>query len=171
VSLARTDAWGRPTHVVIDLEPGRSWSDVVSVARLYRTALDHLHLTARAKLSGAGGLEIWIPASGAGFADTYAWAEDLAATVAAVLPEMAKGAATVRIGHAHNTEGGTVIAPYSPHATPGAPVSVPVEWDALDDRGLKPEALTIRTVPGRVDAAGDPFRAVLDHRQPLPALR
>jgi bifunctional non-homologous end joining protein LigD len=170
-SLARTDTWEQPTHVVIDLEPGRSWSDVLVAARLYRTAIDHLHLTARVKLSGTGGLEIWIPASGVGFADTRAWAEDLSATVAAVLPEMARGAATVRIGHAQNAEHGAVIAPYSPRAMPGAPVSVPIEWDALDDRGLKPDALTVRSAPERVDASGDPFRAVQDRRQPLPRLR
>ncbi|HEX2307203.1 MAG TPA: DNA polymerase ligase N-terminal domain-containing protein [Jatrophihabitantaceae bacterium] len=170
VSVARTDAWDQPTHVVIDLSGGR-WPEVLVAARLYRTAIDHLRLTARAKLSGAGGLEIWIPASGAGFADTRAWAEDLSESVAAVLPEMAKGAATVRIDHAQNAEGGAVIAPYSPRATPGAPVSAPVEWDALDDRGLKPDVLTVRSVPERADADGDPFRAIVDRRQALPALR
>jgi bifunctional non-homologous end joining protein LigD len=170
VSLARTDAWEQTTHVVIDLE-GRRWPDVLAAARLYRTAINHLHLTARAKLSGMGGLEIWIPASGADFAATRAWAEDLSATVAAVLPEMAKGAATVRIDHTPNTAGGAVIAPYSPRAVPGAPVSVPIEWETLDHRGLKPDALTVRSVPERVDADGDPFRAVLDRRQALPQLR
>jgi bifunctional non-homologous end joining protein LigD len=170
VSLARTDAWEQPTHVVIHLEGGR-WSDVLVAARLYRTAIDHLHLTARAKLSGTGGLEIWIPASGAGFADTRAWAEDLSATVAGVLPEMAKGTATARIDHPQHAEGGAVIAPYSPRVAPGAPVSVPIEWNALDGRGPKPDALTVRSVPECVDADGDPFRAVLDHRQALPQLR
>ena len=171
VSLARTDAWEQPTFVVIDLTAGRNWSDVLVAGRLYRTALDHLHLTARAKLSGTGGLEIWIPASGAGFAETRAWAADLSATVTAVLPEMADRAATVRIGRAQNAEGGMVIAPYSPRAISGAPVSVPIEWDALEDRGLKPDALTVRSVPARVDTAGDPFRAVVDRRQALPSLR
>jgi bifunctional non-homologous end joining protein LigD len=101
-----------------------------------------------------------------GFADTRAWAEDLSATVAAVLPEMARGAATVRIGHAQNAEHGAVIAPYSPRAMPGAPVSVPIEWDALDDRGLKPDALTVRSAPERVDAE---WRPVPGRPRPPPA--
>jgi bifunctional non-homologous end joining protein LigD len=84
---------------------------------------------------------------------------------------MADSGATVRIGRAQNAEGGMVIAPYSPRATSGAPVSVPIEWDALDDRELKPDALTVRSVPACVDSSGDAFRAVLDRRQALPPLR
>jgi bifunctional non-homologous end joining protein LigD len=49
-------------------------------------------------------------------------------------------------------------------------VSVPIEWDELDDRRLRPDRWTIDTVMGRLAEQGDPFRVLLDADQRLPAL-
>jgi bifunctional non-homologous end joining protein LigD len=83
---------------------------------------------------------------------------------------VAKGAATVRISHAQNAPGGSVIAPYSPRVTPGATVSLPIEWDDLDDPALRPDAYTVRTAPALVGARGDAFRPIVGRRQSLPPL-
>jgi bifunctional non-homologous end joining protein LigD len=64
----------------------------------------------------------------------------------------------------------TLVAPYSPRAAAGAPVSVPIEWDELDDPALRPDGFTPRTVPARLDERGDPFRTVLAGDQRLPPL-
>jgi bifunctional non-homologous end joining protein LigD len=50
-------------------------------------------------------------------------------------------------------------------------VSVPIEWDELDDPDLRPDRWTIRTVLDRLTERGDPFQALLAQRQVLPALR
>jgi bifunctional non-homologous end joining protein LigD len=52
----------------------------------------------------------------------------------------------------------------------GAPVSVPLEWDELDDPDLRPDRWTIRTVLDRIDEVGDPFARLLGVEQVLPTL-
>ena len=64
----------------------------------------------------------------------------------------------------------TLIAPYSVRAAPGAPVSVPIEWDELDDPSLRPDQWTIRTVLDRIEDVGDPMAPMLRDAQELPAL-
>jgi bifunctional non-homologous end joining protein LigD len=50
-------------------------------------------------------------------------------------------------------------------------VSVPIDWDELDDPDLRPDRFTIRTVRDRLAERGDPFRSVLSADQSLPVLR
>jgi bifunctional non-homologous end joining protein LigD len=50
-------------------------------------------------------------------------------------------------------------------------VSVPIEWDELDDPDLAPDRWTIATVFDRLDAAGDPLRPLVGLQQELPAVR
>ena len=62
------------------------------------------------------------------------------------------------------------MAPFSARAAAGAPVSVPITWDELDDPDLRPDRWTIATVLDRVADAGDPFAALVGVQQRLPAL-
>ncbi len=140
---------------VIDLGRGTAWADQLVLARLYRTAFEHLGVTACAKVSGARGLEIWVPGAGDG------WVGSLIRSIAAVLPDVAHHGTPVR---------GEVLAPYSPLAAPGAPVSTPIGWDELDDPALTPDAFTVHTVPDRLADRGDLFAAVLDAPRALPPL-
>jgi len=170
----------QPTYALIDLDPGgtTSWQDLLVLARLHRTALDHLGVTARPKLTGQRGIQIWIPiAAGPSFADTRAWVEQLSKTVAAVVPDLVSWkwskddrAGLGRLDYTQNAINKTLVAPYSPRAAVGGPVSAPIDWDELDDPALTPDHFTIRTITDRLAQKGDPFRAVLDHSQQLPAL-
>jgi bifunctional non-homologous end joining protein LigD len=60
------------------------------------------------------------------------------------------------------------VAPYSPRAAAGAPVSAPISWDELDDPALRPDGFTIRSMPARLTQCGDLFRPVLGPGQQLP---
>lgn len=62
----------------------------------------------------------------------------------------------------------TVFGAWGVRARPGAQVSTPFWWDELDD--LDPDALTLATVADRVDADGDPWEGLPDHRQSLAPL-
>ena len=73
-----------------------------------------------------------------------------------------------RLDYTQNAINKTLVAPYSPRAAAGAPVSVPIEWDELDEPGLRPDLYTIRTVFDRLAERGDPFRALQTVRQRLP---
>ena len=63
----------QPTYALLDLAPGQKTSldDLLELGRLHRTALDHLQVTARAKVTGQWGLQIWVPiVPGYSFDDT-----------------------------------------------------------------------------------------------------
>jgi bifunctional non-homologous end joining protein LigD len=177
---ARASEPRSPTYALIDIDPGEatSWDDVLVLARLHRTALEHLGVRAAAKVTGSRGIHIWIPvAAGLDFHDTRAWAEQLSKAIGAVVPELVSWewdvrgrAGRARLDYTQNVHHKTLVAPYSPRAAPGAPVSAPIAWDELDDPSLRPDGFTIRTVLDRVTARGDEFRTVLGEGQQLPPL-
>jgi len=176
-----TDAPHRPTYALIDLDPGEktSWADLLVLARLHRTALEHVGVTARAKVTGRRGIQIWVPvAPGPDFEETRDWVECLSRSVGGVVPELVswkwqrnERRGRARLDYTQNAINKTLVAPYSPRPAPGAPVSTPIEWDELDDPALRPDRFTIRTVLARLAERGDLFRPVLDNRQRLPELR
>ncbi|MEU4222001.1 DNA polymerase ligase N-terminal domain-containing protein [Actinoplanes sp. NPDC026623] len=169
-----------PTYALIDLDPGSatSWDDLLTLARLHRTAFEHLGVTARPKVTGRRGIQIWVPiAPGPSFDETRAWVERLSRTVGAVVPELVSWkwqksdrGGLARLDYTQNAVNKTLVAPYSPRPAAGAPVSAPITWAELDDPGLRPDGFTIRTVLPRLDTHGDLFDAVLDHPQRLPRL-
>lgn len=69
-----------------------------------------------------------------------------------------------------NGYGKTVVAPYSPRAIDGAPVSAPLEWSEITKK-LDPQKFTIRTMPDRLAKVGDLFARVFEDRVKLPKLK
>jgi bifunctional non-homologous end joining protein LigD len=170
-----------PTWALIDIDPGEktTFDDVLVLARLYRAALDHLGLHAAAKVTGQSGLQIWIPiAPGPPFEETAAWVEALSRAVGATVPELVswrwkKGEreGRARLDYTQNAINKTLVAPFSTRPAPGAPVSVPIGWDELDDPELTPDRWTLPEVPARVEQAGDPLRPLVGLAQTLPPLQ
>jgi bifunctional non-homologous end joining protein LigD len=177
---SRIDAPHEPTYALVDLDPGdaTSWEDVLVLARLHRTAFEHLGVYARAKLTGRRGIQIWVPVvRGPGFDDTRRWVEQLSKTVGRVVPDLVswkwqvtERGGLARLDYTQNAINKTLVAPYSPRAAPGAPVSAPIDWDELDDPDLRPDAFTIRTMPQRLAEKGDLFAGLLSSAQHLPPL-
>jgi bifunctional non-homologous end joining protein LigD len=171
----------QPTYALIDLDPGNDtpWDDLLVLARLHRTAFEHLGIVARPKVTGRRGIHIWVPiARGPSFEETRTWVEQLSRTVAAVVPELiswkwerARRGGLARLDYTQNAINKTLVAPYSPRPAPGAPVSAPIAWEELDDPSLRPDGWTIRTILDRIAERGDLFSDVLDHPQRLPVLR
>lgn len=168
----------QPTWALIDIDPGSasSFDDVLVLARLYRVALDHLGVAGMPKVTGKRGVQIWVPIGpGYTFDDTRRWVEKVSRAVGATVPELVswewekdrrKGLA--RLDYTQNAINKTLVAPFSARPAPGAPVSVPIHWDELDDAELRPDRWTIRTVLDRVHRAGDPLAALIGRAQELP---
>jgi bifunctional non-homologous end joining protein LigD len=177
---SRTDQPHKPTYALVDLDPGErtTWEEVLVLARLHRTAFEHVGVRAFPKVSGRRGLQIWVPIRrGPGFDDTRAWVEQLSRTVGAVVPELvswkwevSERGGRARLDYTQNAVNRTLVAPYSPRAAPGAPVSAPITWAELDDPELRPDGFTVRDVVERVRRHGDLFAGVLDQDQRLPRL-
>ena len=46
-------------------------------------------------------------------------------------------------------------------------MATPITWDELDDPDLRPDGWSIATVPGRVEAHGDPWAGMARHARSL----
>jgi bifunctional non-homologous end joining protein LigD len=75
-----------------------------------------------------------------------------------------------RLDDTQNAINKTLVAPYSVRAGPGAPVSIPITWDELDDPDLRSDRWDVRSAPARVAEQGDPMARVLTDAQRLPPL-
>ena len=170
----------RPTWAMIDIDPGTdsSFDDVLVLARLHRAALEHLGVQAMPKVTGKRGVQIWVPvADRYTFADTRAWVEALSHAVGDTVPELvswewevSKRGGRTRLDYTQNAVNKTLVAPFSTRPVAGAPVSVPIGWDELDDPELTPDRWTIRTIGDRLAEAGDPLAPLIGLQQRLPEL-
>ena len=169
-----------PTWALIDIDPGddTTFADVIVLARVFRSGLEHLGVTALPKLTGRRGLHIWVPIRpGYTFDQTRAWVEKLSRAVGETAPDLISWTwekrrrhGLARLDFTQNAINKTLVAPYSVRAAAGAPVSVPIEWDELDDPDLQSDMWTMRSVPRRVAEVGDPFRRLVPLEQELPEL-
>lgn len=169
-----------PTWALIDVDPGpkTSWDEVVLLTGLYRTALEHLGVVGQPKVTGRRGIQVWVPiARGCTFDETRGWVESISRAIGRTVPELVawewtkrdrKGLA--RLDYTQNAINKTLIAPFSPRPSEGAPVSVPIEWDELEDEDLRADRWTIQSVFDRLDSAGDPLRPLIGMQQALPSL-
>ncbi len=173
------DPW-RPTFAYIDIDPGEAttWEETLVIARLYRTALEHLGVRGYPKTTGKRGIQVWIPiVPRYGFDQTSAWVERVSRAVGSTVPELiswewSKGArkGRARLDYTQNASIKTLVAPYAVRPAPGAPVSAPIVWDELDDPALRPDRWTIRSMVERVAARGDLFAAAQTDAQELPSV-
>jgi len=176
---SRLDAPEQPDWAVFDLDPfpPATFEDVVVVARLVKTALDHFGLRSLPKLSGQTGLQVYVPLRrGPDYATVRRWVEEVCRAIGQVIPdkvswewEVARRTGRLRLDYTQNVLGKTLATPYSLRPVPGAPVSAPIRWEELDDPGLRPDRYTIATIEARLAAVGDLFLGVLDGDQDLPA--
>jgi bifunctional non-homologous end joining protein LigD len=179
-STFRIDAPDRPTWALVDIDPGTrtTWDEVLLLASLYRTALDHLHVAGFPKVSGQRGIQVWIPIRPIyTFEQTRDWVGGLSRAVGATMPELVswewektRRGGLARLDYTQNAANKTLVAPYAVRPAPGAPVSAPIAWAELDDPALRPNGWTIRTIFDRLAVRGDLFAPSLGLEQELPAL-
>ncbi len=175
---AREHEIDHPDWVIFDLDPGDGgdFAEVLAPARALRALLDRLGVPSFPKTSGKRGLHVLVPLLPI---HTHAEALAFAAAVTRAIARVVPGATTARalarrggrlyLDAYQNGFGKTLVAPYSPRAVDGAPVSCPLDWSEVR-RGLDPARFTIRTMPARLDRVGDRFAPIFRHRARLPRL-
>ena len=169
----------RPDFMVFDIDPdaGLDWKKVALAALDVRRRLHDLGLESWLKTTGGKGLHVCVPLRrNLDWDDFKAWSKAFADQLAHAEPKlytsnMAKSArrGKVFIDYLRNGRNATFIAPYSPRARPGAPVSVPISWEELAG-GIDPAAFTLQSVPGRLAKLdGDPWEGIYDVDQAITA--
>lgn len=180
---SRAGALEQPDWVVFDLDPPDAASAAdglalaVGVAQALHRLLEQLSMPSVVKTTGKRGLHVLVPLlPGHTHDDAVEFALKIGGAVASVVKEatlersIAKRSGRLYLDCLQNGYGKTIVAPYSPRALDGAPVSTPLEWSEVDG-ALDPRAFTIATVPARVQKLGDLFAAALAAGVRLPRLR
>ena len=172
-----TGHWEQPDMITMDLDPGEdvAWSAVISAALEVKARLEARGLAAFVKTSGGKGLHVVAPlAPKAGWSEVKDFAHSLAESMSADAPEKYLATATkakrgghIYIDYLRNGRGNTAVAAYSTRARPGAPVSMPLDWEELS--GVSgPAAFTLANVPQRLETRPkDPWGDFFEAATPL----
>ncbi len=173
---SRVGALELPDWCVIDLDPkDATFADVIKCARVLHRICDDIGLPDYVKTTGKTGLHILIPL---GKQCTYEQSRYIGELLARlVIKELGKIATIIRtinkrgdkvyIDYLQNRHGQLIVAPFSVRPLPGATVSMPLEWDEVDD-GLDPRNFTIKNALARMESfEEDPVLPVLTDKPKL----
>jgi bifunctional non-homologous end joining protein LigD len=138
---SRNDDLEHPDRLIFDLDPDESlaWPTVTQAAEEVRSRLKKLGLTSFLKTTGGKGLHVVIPidpeldwSAAKDFAHRFVLGMEKK-NPALYLTKMTKSARAGKIylDYLRNERGATAVAPYSPRARNGAPVSMPLAWSEL----------------------------------------
>jgi bifunctional non-homologous end joining protein LigD len=178
-----------PDFVVFDLDPyeysgregkgeepelhRRAFTRTRSLALRIRDLLGGIGLETFIKTSGRTGLHLYLPIlrkldydAARSIAETigrYAlqqWPDEVTVEWA-----VERRTGKIFFDYNQNTRGKSLASIFSPRRHPLGTVSMPVAWDNLER--VYPTEFTIRSVPGILEAEGDPWANILDAKQDL----
>lgn len=181
-----SEDFDHPDYMVFDLDPylysGKEAAGAepelhkmgfvatVKAARHFKDILDELGLRSFVKTSGKTGLHIFVPlVLNIDYDTVRDVAQKICATVLKRYPKLVtmdwavkKRPGKVFLDHNMNARGKSLASIYSPRAVAGAFVSMPLDWDELDD--VYPTDFNVYTVPGLIAESGDKWKKILDPR-------
>jgi bifunctional non-homologous end joining protein LigD len=177
VWLSRADQPRRPDRLIVDLDPspGARFADIRAAAREAGERLRAAGLVPYAMATGSRGVHVVCPLRrGPTFGEVHRFARALAEDMVRDDPRLTlewrradRGRGIYvdvnRINYAQHA-----VAPYAVRARDRAPVAVPLHWDELSDRTLRPDRWTVKTIAQRIDSEGDPWRGMGRRARALP---
>jgi bifunctional non-homologous end joining protein LigD len=169
ILACRAGAWDVADFFTVDFDVKQATlAAAIPLARQLMDWLAAIGLPGRVKTSGQSGLHVLVPLGpGQSFATARGLADLLGRLLVRAVPEAAtmerhvkSRGARVFVDTGQTGPSRAIVAPWSVRAAPGATVSTPITRDELGP-GLDPRAFTIRTVPARFGALGDPMGDLL----------
>ncbi len=159
-----------PDWCIIDLDPDKhTYNQVVEAACVCKQILDAIEVPGYPKTSGSTGMHIYIPL---GAKYTYEQSKEFARVIAKLIHGQLPGYTSIErkvsdrkgkmyIDFLQNRPQATVSGPYSLRPKPGAPVSMPLNWEEVK-KGLAIRDFTIFNAIDRMKEQGDIFKPVID---------
>jgi bifunctional non-homologous end joining protein LigD len=166
VWACRVPDLGHPDICIFDLDPSVDDAAALRAATLQvRDFLAVLGLTSHVKTSGSKGFHVAVSLDGTADVGNVSWfAHHVGAALVRLYPasftqEFLKVDRGERIllDTGRNHPPATFAAAYAVRARPGAPVSAPCTWAEVESGAVGPRTLTLRNLPSRVAALGDPW--------------
>ena len=159
-----------PDELRIDLDPqpGRDFADAVEAAKGLRELMQELGLTPWVKTSGNRGVHVFARVRPTHeFLDVRHGVIGIARELERRMPDLVTTAwwkeergEKVFVDFNQACRDRTIASAWSPRPLAGAPVSMPVAWEALGT--VKPGDFTVRTVPEIVASDGDAWAGIGD---------
>jgi bifunctional non-homologous end joining protein LigD len=178
-----------PDFIVFDLDPYiysgvekkgqepeyniKGFKAAVEVAFHIKDLFKELKITSFVKTSGKTGLHIYVPIKTEYTYDqSRAFAEIIGKILLSRFPQKVtmEWSTTKRTGkvffdYNQNSRGKTIASVYSVRPTSSATVSMPIEWNCLND--ITPGEFTLLSVPQLINGNNDPWKGVLEQKQDL----
>jgi DNA ligase D-like protein (predicted polymerase) len=173
----RADDLDHPDELRVDLDPvpGVAWPQIREVAHVVQGVLAELGLTGFPKTSGSRGIHVLVRIERRWtFDEVRRAALALAREVERRAPTLATSKwwkeerRGVFVDYNQNAKDRTVTSAYSVRPKPDARVSAPVTWQELEL--CDPADFTLKTMPARFRAIGDPHAAIDAQPQSLEPL-
>jgi bifunctional non-homologous end joining protein LigD len=175
--LSRVDEPHKPDRVIFDLDPPgeRGFADVRAAASTLGDLLRDRGLATYAMVTGSKGVHVVVPVRRRhGYAAVYRWAKAVGQELVDTSPrkltlEFLKENREQRIyvDVRRNAYAQHAVAPYAVRPRDRAPVAMPIHWDELSDRNLRPQRWTVESAPRRLAAEGDAWRGMTRHARAL----
>jgi bifunctional non-homologous end joining protein LigD len=167
---SRTQTPDNPDWCIIDLDPDKNpFDQVIETACVTKKVLDAVGVPSYCKTSGSTGLHIYIPLGAKyTYEDSKEFGRVLVKIIHAEIPKFtsierltANRKGKIYLDFLQNRPQATVAGPYSLRPKPGAPVSMPLDWNEIK-KGLKITDFNIFNAVDRLKERGDLFKGVLD---------
>ena len=179
---SRNEDLEHPERMILDLDPdlgpdeAQAWATLAEAAAEVRTRLQQMGLESFLKTTGGKGLHVVLPIEPSlDWATLKEFAHRLVVVMerarpALYLTKMTKSARVGKIylDYLRNERGATAVAPYSPRARSGGPVSMPLAWSDLK-LAERPVFRVAEFAAWRGRLQNDPWKALPGIKQAISA--